>query len=60
MCEKTGVQSYFWFYQPILVMALADPAAAIFGKKFPKGVMHINGDKKTVTGFVSFIIVSFL
>jgi len=59
MCEKTGVQSYFWFYQPVLVMALADPAAAIFGKKFPKGVMHINNDKKTVTGFVSFIIVSF-
>ncbi len=60
MCSKTGTQSYFWFYQPVLVMALADPAAAIFGKKFPKGVMDINGDRKTITGFIAFMIVSFL
>jgi len=58
MRGHTGLQSYFWFYQPVLVMALADPAAALCGRGFPIGIMYIFGDKKSLSGFVGFIIVA--
>ncbi len=58
MSFHTAMHTYFWFYQPVLVMALADPAAALCGKRYPTGIMHIFGDKKSLTGFVGFIVVA--
>lgn len=44
------------FYLPILILAIADPAAAIIGKRFPYGKFSINGHTKTVAGSTGFLV----
>lgn len=51
-------QDYFYFYIPVLTMALADPAAALFGKKFPIGKYLIGKEQKTLVGSFAFFIVA--
>ncbi len=46
--------------QSMLVLALADPAAAIAGKYFPKGPYNLTGDSKTLAGSTAFFLVAFL
>lgn len=49
---------YFYFYLPMLTMALADPAAALLGKRFPFGKFSIGKDTKTVVGSLAFFAVA--
>jgi uncharacterized protein (TIGR00297 family) len=46
--------------QSMLVLALADPAAAIAGKYFPKDPYNLTGDTKTLAGSAAFFMVAFL
>ena len=58
---KTDDQ-YIYFYLPILTLAICDPIAALFGKKFPYGKFKTGKETKTMVGssafFVSSIILS--
>lgn len=49
----------YWFYLPILTMALADPAAALVGKHFPIGRYKLGEGTKTMSGSIAFAIVAF-
>lgn len=53
-------KDYFHFYIPVLTMALADPAAALFGKKIPLGKYTVGKEEKTLTGAFAFFIVAAL
>lgn len=48
--------SLLHFYLPILVMALADPAACLIGKKLPIKKLY---KKKTLGGSLAFFLVAF-
>lgn len=48
-----------FFYLPILILAIADPIAALAGKKWPKGKYTIGKTSKTLTGVVGFFISAF-
>jgi len=57
--KKSGLsQDYFYFYIPVLTMALADPTAAFFGKKVPVGKYTIGKEQKTLAGSSAFFIVA--
>ncbi|MNJ91931.1 Cytidylyltransferase family protein [compost metagenome] len=43
-----------FFYAPVLVLAISDPMAALFGKRWPKGEFTIGNDSKTVMGCSAF------
>lgn len=45
-----------FFYAPILVLAIADPMAALFGKRWPLGKFSIGKESKTVMGCSAFFI----
>lgn len=47
------------FYLPVLTMALADPAAAFVGKRWPLGRFRIGADTKTLSGCSGFFAVAF-
>ena len=49
---------YFYFYIPVLTMALADPAAALFGKRIPSGKYSIGKEQKTLAGSFAFFVVA--
>ncbi len=49
-----------FYYLPILVLAFADPAAALAGKKYRWKPYVILGHTKTVAGSLAFIAVAFL
>lgn len=49
---------YFYFFIPMLTMALADPAAALFGKSVPFGKYIIAKEQKTLAGSFAFFIVA--
>jgi phytol kinase len=51
-------RSYIYFYLPVLIMALSDPIAAVFGKMWPYGKFYIMGDKKTAVGCMAFFLSS--
>jgi phytol kinase len=53
-------QNFLYFYLPILIMALADPFAAIMGKKFGTTFIKFAKDKKTWIGTISFAILAFI
>ncbi len=59
-----------YFYAPILTMAIADPMAALVGKRWQKGVYHIykndsqtnpelRENQKTVIGSFAFLVTAF-
>ena len=49
---------YIYFYLPILTLAICDPIAALFGKRFPYGKFTIGKDTKTIVGTSAFFISS--
>ncbi|MGZ5302506.1 MAG: phosphatidate cytidylyltransferase, partial [Bacteroidia bacterium] len=49
-----------FFYQPILIMAFADPVAALVGKKWPKGLYKIGAERKSLSGSSAFFIIAFI
>lgn len=51
--EYRGFDLMF-FYAPMLVLAIADPMAALFGKRWPKGAFTIGKDTKTLMGCSAF------
>lgn len=55
--NNTG-QDLYYFYVPVLIMALADPMAALFGKKFPWGKYTIGKEQKTWLGSIAFFITA--
>ena len=54
------VISYLFFYLPILIMALADPAAALVGKAYPIGIFKWGGEQKSFAGSFAFFCVAFI
>jgi phytol kinase len=51
---------YVYFYLPVLTLAICDPMAALFGKRFPYGKFKIGKDTKTIVGSSAFYISSVL
>lgn len=47
-----------FFYLPVLTMAICDPAAAFFGKRWPFGTFRVNHDTKTIMGSSAFFLSS--
>jgi dolichol kinase len=47
-----------FFYLPVLTLAICDPIAALFGKRWPYGNFRIGNDTKTVMGSLAFFISS--
>ncbi len=54
------MEDYSYFFIPILVLAFADPGAALVGKKWPIGEYSILGNLKTRAGTTAFIVIAFL
>lgn len=52
--------SYHYFYVPILILAICDPIAALFGKKWPLGKYKVGNSHKTILGSSMFFLSSFL
>ena len=50
--------TYLYFFIPILTLAMADPIAAIVGKKFPKGKYTLRNQTKTMAGSGSFFVIA--
>jgi len=50
--------TYMYFFIPILTLALADPVAALVGKKYPFGKYTFRGQTKTLMGSGGFFIVA--
>ena len=57
--SQFGDHNYSFFYLPILTMALADPAAAFVGMRWPIGIYTIGIDKKSASGSFAFFSVAF-
>jgi phytol kinase len=49
---------YIYFYLPVLTMAICDPIAATFGKRWPYGKFYIKQGKKTLVGSLSFFVAA--
>lgn len=47
-----------FFYLPVLTMAICDPVAAFFGKRWSYGKFYISNYPKTVTGCAAFFLCS--
>ena len=52
------LDSKIYFYIPILVLAIADPFAALCGKKWPVGQYTVFGHSKTLVGSTVFFLCS--
>lgn len=53
-------EAYIYFYLPVLSLAICDPLAALFGKKFPYGKYKVWNDTKTIVGSTVFYISNLL
>jgi phytol kinase len=53
-------QQYFYFYIPILVLAICDPIAALTGKKWPIGKFSIGNETKSYMGTLCFFLTASL
>ena len=51
---------YLIFYNPILILAICDPIAALVGRNFPWGKYRVRGGTKTISGSMAFFIVATL
>lgn len=54
------MENYVYFFIPILVLAFADPVAALVGKKWPKGKYSFRGNLKTLSGTTAFVFTAFV
>lgn len=53
-------ETYFYFYLPILILAISDPLAALAGKKWPIGKYKIGHETKTLMGSSMFFLSALL
>lgn len=53
-------ETYMYFFIPILTLAIADPTAALIGKKFPYHKYTFRQHTKTMSGSGSFFIVALI
>jgi len=51
---------YVYFYLPILLLAICDPLAALFGKKWPVGKYSLGKHSKTLMGSSAFMCSAFI
>lgn len=51
---------FLFYYTPILILAISDPAAAFFGKRWPIGKFTIFGQSKTLSGSLGFFLTAFI
>ena len=56
MTAGKSTDAYLYFYLPILILAICDPLAALFGKKFNYGKFKIGKEIKTLSGTIAFFI----
>ncbi|MDF3028376.1 MAG: phosphatidate cytidylyltransferase [Fluviicola sp.] len=49
-----------FFYAPVLVLAISDPLAALFGKRWPKGEFTVGKYSKTLMGCTAFLLSAFV
>lgn len=49
---------FIFFYLPILILTICDPAAALVGKRWPLGPYKTFGHKKTMAGSLAFFITA--
>ncbi|MDQ3072558.1 MAG: phosphatidate cytidylyltransferase [Bacteroidota bacterium] len=47
-----------FFYHPVLILALADPAAALVGKCWPSGTYRVGKETKSLSGSLAFFTVA--
>lgn len=50
--------NYLFFYAPVLILAIADPAAALFGKRWPLGKYAVGKEIKSLVGSTAFFIAA--
>jgi dolichol kinase len=53
-------ETYVYFFIPILILALADPVAALVGQKYPYKKYNLRGITKTISGSSGFFIVAYI
>lgn len=58
--ELMGLPDFIYFYLPVLTMAICDPLAALFGKRWPLQTYKMNRDQKSIMGTGVFILSSIL
>ncbi len=56
-CQDSG---YLAFYLPILILAICDPLAALFGKRWPWGKYRVGHEFKSLMGSSVFFIGAFV
>jgi phytol kinase len=59
-CSETESACYFYFYLPILIMALADPCAALVGKATRWIPYTVFSETKSLSGSLAFFVVAFI
>lgn len=47
------------FYLPVLILAICDPVAALFGKRWPLGKFRLGGETKSLMGSSMFALSAF-
>lgn len=50
----------YYFYLPVLTMALGDPAAALIGRKWPIAKFRVGAGTKSLGGMLAFFCTAFL
>lgn len=53
-------QQFIYFYEPILILAICDPMAALFGKRWQLGRYTIGTNHKTFMGSGAFFVFAFI
>lgn len=54
----SALSPLLFFYLPILVMAICDPAAALVGRRFPLRTFQCGSGRKSVGGSAAFFVVA--
>lgn len=58
--KELGYSACFFFYLPILTLAICDPVAALFGKRWHWGPYKLLGANKSMLGSFMFFVSAFL
>ncbi|TND08135.1 MAG: phosphatidate cytidylyltransferase [Bacteroidetes bacterium] len=54
--DPGGNGAYLFFYLPVLMLAVCDPVAALFGKRWPLGPYRVSGGNKSMLGSAMFFV----
>lgn len=58
--DPSGYGAYLFFYLPVLMLAVCDPVAALFGKRWPVGPYKVSGGSKSMMGSSMFFVSAVL